>query len=71
MKMTNSGRDSRGGDVPGTSRTDPDGGLGGSMEVAAASFDPGYDLDESLDYASVADLKRGYCTYGKGIGEKS
>lgn len=62
---------SRGGDVQGTCKTDIDGGVGSPTTVAEASFDPGYDIDGVLKegYASKADMKQGYCSYGKGIGE--
>jgi hypothetical protein len=54
----------------GTTKTDPDAGLGKPMDVAKASFDPGYDLAESLPDTSVADLKRGYASYGRSVGDK-
>lgn len=66
-------RASRGGDVPGTTRTDVDGAVGSPIDVATASFEPGYDeaLEETLEagYISKADLKRGYGSYGVVIGE--
>lgn len=64
-------RAAKGGDVEGTDRTDIDGAVGSPLTVAAASFDPGYSLDETLDagYISEADLKRGFCSYGVCIGE--
>lgn len=46
---------------------------GNPIQVAKASFDPGYPLDETLSDAGIvinkADLVRGYCAYGKAIGE--
>ena len=65
----NPSRRSQGGDVEGFDKTDVEGSVSDSIDVAAASFDPGYELGESLGYASEADLKRGFCTYGKGIGD--
>jgi hypothetical protein len=64
-------RRDRGGDVEGMTKTDVEGAVGSPIEVAKASYEPGYDLDVTLDagYASVADLKQGYCSYGVGIGE--
>lgn len=40
-----------------------------SIPVAKESFDPGYDLSTSLQEATKADLIKGYCTYGKSVGE--
>lgn len=65
----NSERSSRGGDVTGTCTTDAQWGVGKGVSVAGASFDPGYSLEESLPDTSKADLKQGYCSYGKSIGE--
>ena len=67
----NPSRSSQGGDVEGTTKTDVTNALGSPLEVASASFDPGYDLEETLEagYVSAADLKRGFCSYGEGIGE--
>lgn len=65
----------RGGDVSGTTRYDNFRGVGKGIEVARASFDPGYPLTETLSDAgtrvSEADLRQGYCTYGKTVGEAS
>lgn len=58
---------SRGGDVSGTTRIDVT--MGEAIEVANASYDPGYDISESLQEVSKADLKQGYCGYGKAVGE--
>lgn len=62
---------SQGGDVPGTTKTDDS--QGKSVEVAAASFDPGYSLEKTLEagYVKKEALKRGYCDYGMCIGEGS
>lgn len=68
----NPGRASQGGDVEGMEEIDQDGALPGqSLDVARASFDPGYSLDETLQagYVSKADMKRGFCSYGQGVGE--
>lgn len=64
-------RAARGGDVEGMDRTDVDGAVGSPLEVAAASFDPGYSLEETLEagYVTEADLKKGFCSYGVSVGE--
>lgn len=61
----------RGGDVSGFTKTDGLWGVGSPVEVAKASFDPGYDIDVTLEagYVSLADVKAGYCSYGVGVGE--
>lgn len=65
-------RSSRGGDVDGEVAIDTT--MGAAVRVARASFDPGYPLDNTLSDAdtdySKADLIRGYCGYGKAIGER-
>lgn len=61
-------RKSRGGDVEGTTKTDVEGAVGSPVEVARASYDPGYDLGDSLEYETAADLKQGYCSYGVAVG---
>lgn len=55
--------------MPGSTKTSAEGATGSPIEVAAASYDPGYDV--YLSYASDADLKQGFCSYGVGIGEAS
>ena len=68
----NPSRSSQGGDVEGMDAIDQEGALPGqSLDVARASYDPGYSLDETLTagYMTKADMKRGYCSYGLGIGE--
>lgn len=68
----NPGRREQGGDVEGMETVDQEGALPGqSVDVARASFDPGYSLDETLQagYVTKADVKRGFCSYGIGIGE--
>jgi len=62
-------RATRGGDVEGQEATDVV--LGKPIQVASASFDPGYSIEETLEagYVSRADLKQGFCSYGKGVGE--
>jgi hypothetical protein len=67
--VNNPERDSRGGDVEGSEKTDIEGAVGSAIDVGSASFDPGYD-DLALGYASVADMKRGYMSYGVGVGDK-
>ena len=63
----------QGGDVPGFTKNDQERGLGEPTTVAKASYDPGYSLETTLTDAgtdiSVADLKQGYCGYGKATGE--
>jgi hypothetical protein len=68
----NPSRAAQGGDVSGTTKTDVTNALGSPLEVASASYDPGYEcLEETLEagYISAADLKRGFCSYGECIGE--
>ena len=62
-------RHCRGGDVEGDTRTDVEGAIGKPIEVAKASYEPGYDIGESYGYANLADVKQGFCSYGVGIGE--
>lgn len=69
----NPNRAAQGGDVEGTTFNDKGYGLGEPIEVAKASYDPGYSLETTLSDAgvkvNVADLKLGRCMYGKVIGE--
>lgn len=67
MPRENQSRRAQGGDVEGFEPTDVM--LGEPVRVAKASFDPGYDLEESLDGLNMAELKQGFCTYGKNVGE--
>jgi hypothetical protein len=67
--IQNPERATRGGDVEGSEKTDVDSGLGPAQTVASASFDPGYD-DLALGYSTMADVKRGYMSYGVGVGDK-
>ena len=69
--MSNDGR-SQGGDVKGTTRMDNSEGVGEATTVASASFEAGYDYGKSLNEEgqTMADLKRGFCDYGKSTGEK-
>jgi len=64
----------QGGDVEGERPIDMRGGQGMACRVADASYDPGYPLDTTLSDGGVdvskADLLRGYCTYGRVIGER-
>jgi len=73
MRLSNSHRDAQGGDVQGDTKNDQEHGLGEPITVAKASYDPGYSLDTTLSDAgikvAVADLKLGYCGYGKATGE--
>lgn len=62
-------RGSRGGDVSGDTKTDGVWGVGAPIEVAKASYDPGY--DPFYGYANAADVKAGYCSYGISVGEGS
>lgn len=68
-------RSERGGDVEGVTKTDVDHAVGSPVEIAKASFDPGYSLDTTLSDAGTvvnkADMLQGYCSYGKTIGERS
>lgn len=59
----------QGGDVTGTTKTDVS--QGKPIEVAEASFDPGYDLSTTLDAGHIKKdaLRRGYCDYGTCVGE--
>lgn len=68
----NPSRSSQGGDVEGTTKTDTTNALGDPLEVSRASYEPGYEcLEETLEagYATAADLKRGFSSYGAAIGE--
>jgi hypothetical protein len=66
----NPDRRSRGGDVEGMTKTDVEGAVGSPIEVAKASYDPGYELGDSLQYETRADLKQGYCSYGVAVGDE-
>jgi len=69
----NPDRASQGGDVEGMKPIDLYNGQGEAIKVSAASFDPGYDIDATLSDAGIriskADVVRGFCTYGKAVGE--
>lgn len=71
--MQNPNRKTQGGDVEGDTRIDTQWSVGKTIDVAKASFDPGYDLTSTLSDAGIkvskADLITGYCTYGDVIGE--
>lgn len=62
---------SQGGDVPGKRKIDVS--QGPALEVAAASFEPGYDLATTMDagYIKSDCLTRGYSDYGVGAGESA
>lgn len=70
----NPNRSKQGGDVEGTTINDKNYGLGEPITVAKASYDPGYSIDSTLSDAGIvvskADLKLGFCSYGKVIGER-
>lgn len=69
----NPNRAAQGGDVEGDTINDKGYGLGESITVAKASYDPGYPLETTLSDAgvkvSIADLKLGRCMYGKVVGD--
>lgn len=73
MRLNNPNISAQGGDVSGDTVNDRENGLGNPIKVANSSFDPGYSLESTLSDAgvkvSLADLKVGYCSYGKVIGE--
>lgn len=62
---------SQGGDVMGTKKIDVS--QGKALDVAAASFEPGYDMGTTLKagYVDQAALVRGYCDYGVSVGQDS
>lgn len=61
--------DGRGGDVSGTTKIDTTRSVSSALEVASKCFEPGYSTEKAMPDTSKADLKRGYCDYGKSIGE--
>lgn len=63
-------RASRGGDVEGTTKTDPGMGVGSPVTVADASYEPGYEIGAAMDDISLADVKAGYCSYGVSVGDR-
>lgn len=66
-------RGSRGGDVSGTCKTDGLWGVGAPIDVADASYEPGYECVSATmeaGYVTLADVKAGYCSYGVATGEK-
>lgn len=63
-------RRERGGDVEGMTKTDVQWAVGSPIEVAEASFDPGYELGASLEDETMADVKQGYASYGVPVGDK-
>lgn len=69
----NPNRAAQGGDVEGDTKNDQERGLGLPTTVAKASYDPGYSLDSTLSDGGIkispADIKQGYCAYGKATGE--
>jgi hypothetical protein len=68
--IKNPERATRGGDVEGSTKTDVANGLGPAADVASASYDPGYDIENSLPDTTMADVIHGFCTYGVSVGEK-
>ncbi len=65
----NPGRAAQGGDVDGTKPIDITYSVGDAIQVANASYDPGYDFGATMDFESKADLLRGFCDYGRPIGD--
>jgi len=67
-------RASRGGDVPGETRIDVT--MGEAIPVASASYEPGYDLDETFqggdpaNRMTKADLVQGFISFGRLVGER-
>lgn len=61
-------RESRGGDVEGTTPIKVT--QGEAIPVAKASFDPGYDTAKSRPDISTTDLRQGFCSGGPSTGEK-
>lgn len=61
----------QGGDVTGTKKIDVS--QGRALDVAEASFNPGYDLSSTFDagYVDESCLVQGYCDYGVCVGEQS
>ena len=68
LKAENS---AQGGEVMGTRKIDVSQGV--ALDVAEASFSPGYDLSTTLaaGYIDKACLTQGYCDYGVAIGQDS
>lgn len=64
---SNPTRSSQGGDVEGETPIDVT--MGDALKVSKACYDPGYDIGTSMPDTSKADLKGGYCSYGRSIGE--
>lgn len=73
MRLSNPHRDCQGGDVEGDTKNDIGYGSGEPITIAKASYDPGYSLESTLENGntevSPADLKLGFCTYGKVTGD--
>ena len=69
--MLNQKNSVQGGDVMGTTKINVS--QGRALDVATASFEPGYDLSSTLDAAHVdkSCLIRGYCDYGIAVGQES
>lgn len=61
----------QGGDVMGTKKIDVSQGT--ALDVAIASYKPGYSLQSTLKagYIDEAVLVQGYCDYGVSVGEDS
>ena len=67
----NPNRKWQGGDVPGmTEAGNNDSVFTTGITVAKASYDPGYDLATTLDGVDADDLKVGFCTNSRDIGER-
>ena len=73
MRLSNPNRAAQGGDVEGDTYNNQGRGSGKPTTVAKASYDPGYSLETTLSDGGIkvapADLKLGYCGYGKATGE--
>ena len=68
----NPSRSSQGGDVEGETKIDVSWAVGDAIEVASASYDPGYEMKNSakiLPGGLKSHLIKGYCDYGRVVGE--
>ena len=67
MRLSNPNRKGQGGDVEGDVPIDVS--QGEAIKIAKASLDPGYPVEDSLDYLQKSDLIRGFTDYGRAVGE--
>ena len=65
----NPSRRGQGGDVPGTEKTDVMFAVGSPIDVATASYQPGYPISRVMGDVTYADLKQGFCSYGRAVGD--